>query len=106
MLGAKAIMTRKCRTGTLLNGQPFQGEMVLRHGDRLQIGPLVFQLSLGRSEAEAAPLSSGEQTGTERHWEPLLSFSAAFARIHARFVAPISIVKPTSSGARITIMAS
>jgi pSer/pThr/pTyr-binding forkhead associated (FHA) protein len=34
------------RNGTLLNGQLLVGERFLRHGDRLQIGPIVFEAHL------------------------------------------------------------
>src|SRR5262249_30045201 len=41
------------RNGTLVNGSRLKGECRLEHGDKLQVGPLVFQLVL---DAEAGPV--------------------------------------------------
>jgi pSer/pThr/pTyr-binding forkhead associated (FHA) protein len=40
--------------GTLLNNQPVKGEVELRHGDQLKIGPLLFSVRL---EATPAPVN-------------------------------------------------
>ena len=42
------------RNGTLVNGHRLIGEVQLRHGDRLQVGPLVFEIHVD----ESVPLSS------------------------------------------------
>ena len=47
------------RNGTLLNGQLVLGEQPLRHGDTLQIGPLVLEVVVS-SDSIAAPSSTGD----------------------------------------------
>jgi len=40
------------RNGTLINGSRVVGERHLAHGDRLQVGPLVFQVCLDESSVD------------------------------------------------------
>jgi len=47
------------RNGTLVNGARVKGECRLEHGDRLQVGPLVFQLELDEAAPAAQQLSAG-----------------------------------------------
>ncbi len=47
------------RNGTLLNGHLVLGEQPLRHGDTLQIGPLVLEVVV-TSDSIAAPISTSE----------------------------------------------
>jgi pSer/pThr/pTyr-binding forkhead associated (FHA) protein len=44
------------RNGTLINGLRLRGECWLQHGDRIQVGPLVFQIDLGVLPAAEVPL--------------------------------------------------
>jgi pSer/pThr/pTyr-binding forkhead associated (FHA) protein len=43
--------------GTLVNGHRLIGELRLRHGDQLQVGPLVFELHLEEEPASKRPSS-------------------------------------------------
>jgi pSer/pThr/pTyr-binding forkhead associated (FHA) protein len=48
--------------GTLVNGKLVVEECALRHGDTLQLGPLVLEVVLTDEEAEVAPPTT-EETG-------------------------------------------
>jgi pSer/pThr/pTyr-binding forkhead associated (FHA) protein len=51
------------RNGTLVNGTRVKGECRLADGDKLQIGPLVFQLAMDGSAREGAlPDASARET--------------------------------------------
>jgi pSer/pThr/pTyr-binding forkhead associated (FHA) protein len=54
------------RNGTLINGLRLCGECWLQHGDRIQVGPLVFEIDLGIAPATplpAAPTSDATVPG-------------------------------------------
>lgn len=51
--------------GTLVNGELLHEERRLRHGDQVQLGPLVFELQLESSEAPAVPSLDGLEPPTE-----------------------------------------
>ena len=54
------------RNGTLVNGLRLCGERWLQHGDRIQVGPLVFEIDLGIAPATplpAAPTSDATVPG-------------------------------------------
>ena len=54
------------RNGTLINGLRLRGECWLQHGDRIQVGPLVFEIDLGIAPATplpAAPTSDATVPG-------------------------------------------
>jgi len=49
--GAVSIRDLSSRNGTLINGSRLIGEQPLADGDKLQVGPLVFQVQLDRPTA-------------------------------------------------------
>ena len=51
------------RNGTLVNGARLDGERLLVDGDRLQIGPLVFEFHLVETEAEPAESGTLRESG-------------------------------------------
>lgn len=48
------------RNGTLINGSRVVGEHRLTHGDQLQVGPLVFSVSLEEATAAAATVGQDD----------------------------------------------
>jgi pSer/pThr/pTyr-binding forkhead associated (FHA) protein len=52
--GKVRVRDLKSRNGTLLNGQPVDGEVAVADGDRLQVGSLVFGFRI--KAAKGAPL--------------------------------------------------
>ncbi|HEY7314272.1 MAG TPA: FHA domain-containing protein [Gemmataceae bacterium] len=56
------------RNGTLVNGELLHEERPLRHGDQVQVGPLVFEIQLQQEIAETrgaiAPLLDGLEPPT------------------------------------------
>jgi pSer/pThr/pTyr-binding forkhead associated (FHA) protein len=46
------------RNGTLVNGTRVKGECRLEHGDKVQVGPLVFQLELDEAGLSAELITS------------------------------------------------
>jgi pSer/pThr/pTyr-binding forkhead associated (FHA) protein len=54
-VGADGVHLRDLgsRNGTLVNGARVQGKCPLRHGDKLQVGALVFQLELDEADPSA-----------------------------------------------------
>jgi pSer/pThr/pTyr-binding forkhead associated (FHA) protein len=47
------------RNGTLVNGARLKGECRLEHGDKLQVGPLVFRLEVDEAAPPAEHLTPG-----------------------------------------------
>ena len=59
------------RNGTLLNGALLTGEQPLRHGDQIQIGPVVFEVGLEAGPAVGAPEAAPEEIAAEAGPAPL-----------------------------------
>jgi pSer/pThr/pTyr-binding forkhead associated (FHA) protein len=78
------------RNGTLLNGERLQGERDLAHGDRLQVGPLVFEVSLQETEA-------GPDTIVKRPTLPAIEETGSIAALHTE--AFRAVPEPISEGA-------
>lgn len=56
------------RNGTFVDGVPIQGEVLLRPGGKLTVGPLTFELSGGDPKK-----SSGTLSGMKKPYDPRLS---------------------------------
>jgi pSer/pThr/pTyr-binding forkhead associated (FHA) protein len=54
--GRVRVRDLKSRNGTFLNGRPINGEVVVRDGDRLQVGTLVFAFRIKNAEGLPMPL--------------------------------------------------
>lgn len=56
-IGKDAVVLKDfgSRNGTLVNGQRVEGEQTLQAGDQLKVGPLEFELVLGKPAPKSAP---------------------------------------------------
>jgi pSer/pThr/pTyr-binding forkhead associated (FHA) protein len=53
--GRVRVRDLKSRNGTFLNGHPVDGEVLVRDGDRLQVGALAFAFRINKAEDEPVP---------------------------------------------------
>lgn len=60
ILGAGVLTVRDLgsRNGTLVNGEKIAGPVTLKEGDRVQVGPLTFAVSIQEAPAPAAPAAA------------------------------------------------
>jgi pSer/pThr/pTyr-binding forkhead associated (FHA) protein len=70
------------RNGTLVNGERVMGHRGLADGDRLQIGPLVFEVRLGGiTQAEAATTVTGDTEAVNFDTAQIAALEEARARL-------------------------
>jgi pSer/pThr/pTyr-binding forkhead associated (FHA) protein len=61
------------RNGTLVNGVRIRTEINLKHGDHLQVGPLVFEVRLEESSGIRKPPQAGDTANHAPVTQPVIS---------------------------------